>query len=159
MGDKPLRPPRCSFVWMTLAICLLFSSASSATEPTPGVKLLTHGSIDASSLNISTLRAIFSLRKRSWDNKTPIKVFVLPDNHPLHKRFCKSVLRVYPYVLRDQWDRVIFSGAGTPPTIVKDAEELRRAVQSTPGAIGYLPQNDDQAFAGRTTSAKHRWSQ
>ena len=130
--------PRDSIAAALLWLVMVCSPASFA-ETT--VKLIAHDSVVLESLNISTLRAIFSLRKRSWENQTPIRVFVLPDNHPLHKHFCKTVLKIYPYVLREQWDRVIFSGVGTPPTIVKDIDELHRIVKTTPGAIGYAPSN------------------
>lgn len=135
MGIGSLNRP----YWLVATLLLwsnLVCNVSSAGTP---VALIAHESVNLDKLNTSTLRAIFSLRKRSWENQTPIKVFVLPDNHPLHKNFCKTVLKIYPYVLRDQWDRVIFSGVGTPPTTVKDIEELRRIVTSTPGAIGYAP--------------------
>ncbi|MBM7422882.1 hypothetical protein [Spongiibacter marinus] len=138
MGIELVNRPRL-FIAMLLLWPILASNSSAASTTDLPVTLIAHESVNLDKLNTSTLRAIFSLRKRSWENQTPIKVFVLPDNHPLHKHFCKTVLKIYPYVLRDQWDRVIFSGVGTPPTIVKDIEELRRTVRSTPGAIGYAP--------------------
>ena len=135
MGIGSLNRPR----WLLAALLLWSSLACNFSAASTPVILIAHDSVNVGKLNTSTLRAIFSLRKRSWENQTPIKVFVLPDSHPLHKNFCKTVLKTYPYVLRDQWDRVIFSGVGTPPTTVKDIEELRRVVTSTPGAIGYAP--------------------
>lgn len=117
-------------------------------EVSSEIRVYTHPSIEASDLSTTSLRAIFSLRKRSWDNDIPIKVYVLPDSHPLHRDFCKSLLKVYPYVLRDQWDRAIFSGVGTPPTVVKSLEALKQAVDSTPGAIGYSTANEQQKIAG-----------
>ena len=106
-----------------------------------GVVILTNAEVQTGELDLSNLRAIFTIRKRNWDDKTPIKVFVLPDQNPLHQRFCKSVLKVYPYVLREQWDRLIFSGTGIPPTIVNTEQELRAIIDSTPGAIGYAMDN------------------
>lgn len=138
MGIELVNRPRL-FVAILLLWPILACNSSAASTTNLPVTLIAHESVRLDKLNTSTLRAIFSLRKRSWENQTPIKVFVLPDNHPLHKNFCKTVLKIYPYVLRDQWDRVIFSGVGTPPTTVKDIEELRRLVTSTPGAIGYAP--------------------
>lgn len=102
------------------------------------VSVLTHAELETSKLSVSRLRAIFSMRQRNWDDDTPIKVFVLPDKHPLHKNFCKSVLKVYPYVLRGHWDRITFSGTGVAPTVVSSEEQLRDLVSRTPGAIGYI---------------------
>lgn len=105
------------------------------------IVVLTHADVKTGELNLSNLRAIFSIRKRSWENKTPIKVYVLPDASELHQQFCKTVLKVYPYVLRERWDRLIFSGTGIPPTTVDSEEELREMVNATPGAIGYAVVN------------------
>lgn len=101
------------------------------------ISLLINADVDPSELSLSSLRAIFTMRKRSWHDDTPITVVVLPDNDQTHQLFCKSVLKIYPFVLREQWDRLIFSGTGIPPTIVKDIDALREAISETPGAIGY----------------------
>jgi hypothetical protein len=128
---------------LCLASLLLCSSTHAEVIRTAmneaGVVVLTNSEVQTGELNLSNLRAIFTIRKRSWDDKTPIKVFVLPDQNPLHQQFCKSVLKVYPYVLREQWDRLIFSGTGIPPTIVSNEQELQAIINATPGAIGYAP--------------------
>jgi hypothetical protein len=101
--------------------------------------IIAHQGINTEELSLVNLRAIYTMRKRSWNDKTPIKVFVLPDQAPLHQHFCKSVLKMYPYVLRELWDRLTFSGTGIPPTVVRNEAELREIVRNTPGAIAYAP--------------------
>jgi hypothetical protein len=86
------------------------------------------------------LREIFFLRRTNWPDGTPIRIFVLPDQNPLHIRFTKEVLGVFPYQLRSAWDRMVFTGIGVPPTVVYSVEEMRKRVEETPGAIGYLAQ-------------------
>jgi hypothetical protein len=142
--NKAFSPSPRRFIATVLAYWWL-SLASPVSIAETDVTLIANNSVELSELNTSSLRAIFSLRKRSWDNKIPVRVFVLPDSHPLHKKFCKKILKIYPYVLRDQWDRAIFSGAGNPPTVVKNIDELRRLIQATPGAIGYAPNTKPEA--------------
>jgi hypothetical protein len=89
------------------------------------------------SLTRTELRDIFFARQTKWPNGDPIRVFVLPDRHPLHVRFSKEVLGVYPYQLRSTWDRILYSGTGVPPTVVNSPQEARERVDETPGAIGY----------------------
>lgn len=89
-------------------------------------------------LNREELREIFFARQNKWTNGTPIRAFVLPDGHPLHVRFAKEVLGVYPYQLRSAWDRMLFSGTGVPPRVVESVEEMRRRVDGTQGGIGYV---------------------
>tara|TARA_R110001592_G_scaffold103275_2_gene291085 strand:+ start:2566 stop:3174 length:609 start_codon:yes stop_codon:yes gene_type:complete len=151
----PISPHQARRPWLAYALCLslsLFASGSYAEVirtalNDSGVVVLTNSEVDAGDLNLANLRAIFTIRKRSWDDKTPIKVFVLPDQNPLHQKFCKSILKVYPYVLREQWDRLIFSGTGIPPTIVNNEHELQAIINATPGAIGYAPINSTNDVA------------
>ncbi|MGR9105301.1 MAG: hypothetical protein ACU843_00065 [Gammaproteobacteria bacterium] len=91
-----------------------------------------------SRLTRDQLREIFFARQTRWPDGEPIRAFVLPDQHPLHIRFSKEVLGVYPYQLRAAWDRMIYSGTGVPPTVVENVEEMRRKIEQTPGGIGYL---------------------
>jgi hypothetical protein len=84
------------------------------------------------------LRDIFFARQTKWPDGTPVRVFVLPDQHPLHIRFAKETLGVYPYQLRSTWDRMVYSGTGVPPTVMENVKDLRRRIEETPGAIGYM---------------------
>ena len=86
------------------------------------------------------LREIFFARKTIWPGGQPIRAFVFPDDHVLHIRFAKEILGVHPNELRTTWNRMIFSGAGIPPTVVDDVEEMRLKIEKTPGGIGYLEQ-------------------
>lgn len=78
------------------------------------------------------------MRLRKWEDGSSIKVYILPDEHPLHVAFSKNVLRVFPYQLRNAWDRLVFSGTGEEPIRVASEQQMRDAVGNTPGAIGYL---------------------
>jgi hypothetical protein len=82
-------------------------------------------------------RLYFTMRRPLWDNNQPVKVFVLPDDHPLHRQFVKSVLGLFPYQLRQVWDRQLFSGTGQAPITVATEQEMLERVASTPGGIGY----------------------
>lgn len=77
------------------------------------------------------------MRLNQWPDGQGVKVFVLPDNHPLHKRVVKTVLGLYPYQLRRAWDRQLFSGTGQAPVVVSTEAELIDRVAKTPGALGY----------------------
>lgn len=91
-------------------------------------------------LALSTVRAIFGMRLRTWSDGTPIQVLVLPDADPAHAAFAKRVLQVFPNQLRSAWDRLVYSGTGQAPTQVGSQQEMRAKVATTPGAIGYLTQ-------------------
>ncbi|MGR9099454.1 MAG: hypothetical protein ACU826_02695 [Gammaproteobacteria bacterium] len=84
------------------------------------------------------LREIFFGRRTRWADGSPLRVFVLPDQHPVHIRFSKEILEVYPYQLRSAWDRMVYSGTGAPPMVVESLEKMQTLIQHTPGAIGYI---------------------
>lgn len=91
------------------------------------------------------LLSIYLGRVTTWPDGKPIRVFTLPDGHPLHERFVRQQLGTYPYVLRTAWDKLVFTGTGFAPTVVPTEEEMRRRVEQTPGAIGYLAAPADGA--------------
>jgi len=88
------------------------------------------------------LNAVFGRRLQHWDDGTPITVVVFPRQHPLHIKFCKEVLGVFPYQLHIAWDRMIYSGLGEAPVEVEDISEMKIILSSVPGAIGYLPETE-----------------
>ncbi len=50
---------------------------------------------------------------------------------------------MFPYQLDRAWQKLTFSGIGTPPAEVSSAAEMLKLLQSTPGAIGYLPADNE----------------
>ena len=97
-------------------------------------------------LDRATIRAIFSVRLRQWPDGVPVRVFVLPDNNPLHVQFCREQLGTFPYVLRASWDRLVYTGTGIAPEIVANEREMRERVAATRGAIGYISVPDTTGF-------------
>jgi ABC-type phosphate transport system substrate-binding protein len=108
------------------------------SNPALGVTVISHQSVDVKSLTTSQLRRIYTMRQLQWLDDVGIKVYVLPKNHVVHKRFCKENLRMFPYQLDRIWNKLTFSGLGVAPTVVKNQAELLRIVSTTPGAIGYI---------------------
>jgi hypothetical protein len=119
-------------LWALLLIAILGAAPAAAAD------VIVHPGYPESDIARPLLRGVFGMRVRAWPDGTPIRVFVLEDAHPVHQKFVKSVLQMYPYQLRQNWDRLLYSGTGQPPISVVSEEELLRRVASTPGSIGYL---------------------
>ena len=100
-------------------------------------EVVTYPGVSEKVLSVNALRSIFSMRLKTWSDGTKIRVFVLPDDDPLHQSFSKEKLNVFPYQLRSNWDRLVFSGTGQAPIKVNSIEEMLAKIASTPGAIGY----------------------
>ncbi len=118
------------------AVVMLFASTH-----TVALEIVTHPLNETRTLSISTLRSIFSMRMTQWPDGTPIRVFVMGDKDPLHAEFSKQVLGVFPHQLRRAWNRQIYSGTGQAPAKVNTEAEMRTKVETTPGAIGYLTED------------------
>ncbi|QSA98669.1 hypothetical protein [Methylococcus sp. EFPC2] len=102
------------------------------------VVVITHPTVPATFVTRNFARALFGMRVPQWPGDGGTTVFVLPDGHPLHASFAKTVLDVFPQQLRIAWDRQVFSGTGQAPIEVSSEEEMLTRVTETPGSVGYL---------------------
>jgi len=132
-----LPPPR---IWSALLLAALLSVLLGAASPARAeeVEVLVGPSWAGPPPDRQALRAVFAMRIRTWPDGKPVRVFVLPDDNEVHGLFCREQLGTYPYVLRNAWDRMVFTGTGLAPLTVRDEEEMRTRVRNTPGAIGYV---------------------
>ncbi len=105
------------------------------------LEVVTNPLVNEKTLPLSSLRAIFSMRKTQWSNGTPIRVYVLGDKNSIHAQFSKQILGVFPHQLRRAWNRQIYSGTGQSPHIVNTEDEMRQQIETMPGAIGYLSED------------------
>jgi hypothetical protein len=129
-----------SFSWRRwLAVLLLsVSVAASPQDKTFAADVIVSPSLSEIALDRSLLRAVFTMRVREWPDGTPVHVFVLPDDNPLSDVFYRERLGMYSYVLRRAWDRMVFTGTGLAPTVVRSEKEMIERVRSTPGAIVFV---------------------
>jgi len=118
--------------WISL-MCLLLSSHGAWA-----VEIIAHPQVEVSKLSQASARAVFGMRQAKWPNGSLIRVFVLPDAHPVHGALCKGELSIYPYQLRQSWDRLVYSGMAQAPVEVSSETEMVAKVAATPGAIGYV---------------------
>ena len=132
----------------TLLASLLMVMSAGATPPesVSAVDVIVSPSLPSTKLDRSLLRAVFTMRVREWPDGSPVRVFVLPDDDPLSDRFYREQLGIYSYVLRNAWDRMVFTGTGLAPTVVQSEREMRERVRSTPGAIGYLRKRESSGL-------------
>ena len=127
-------------------LLLLIAMGMAGNVHAQSAQIIVNPDLASVTLDRDLLRAIFTMRLRSWPNGPPVRVFVLPDNDPLSDRFYREQLGMYSYILRAAWDRMVFTGTGLAPTVVRSEEEMRERVRSTPGAIGYVSKDGNSVF-------------
>lgn len=134
-----IQPPTASIRFLAvLGLALYLASFHSVAHGQDAI--VVNAGTKVTKLSQNAVRSIFGMRLRNWPDQQPIQVFVLPDQHPVHQRFAKQVLNIFPNQLRRAWDRLVYSGTGQAPTQVKDEQEMHDSITNTPGAIGYLPE-------------------
>lgn len=148
------RPTHAGTAWCARRLAahlILFLLAIGASHElrAQSVEIIVNPSISGVQLDRDLLRAIFTMRLRSWPNGPPVRVFVLPDDDPVSDRFYREQLGMYSYVLRSAWDRMVYTGTGLAPTVVHSEEEMRERVRATPGAIGYVSRGRGSSFLPR----------
>ena len=104
--------------------------------------VIAHPDAKVENLTQTMIRSIFLMRTTEWEDGTQIVVMTLEASETLHIAFCKNVLGLFPYQLQQIWDRIIFTGTGQAPHYAKSADELKKLVATTPGAIGYIDRED-----------------
>jgi hypothetical protein len=113
--------PPCWIALIWLLLSIIHGSPARANEP---YEIITNPSVGEKTVSKSSLRAIFGMRLHAWPDGSAIRVFVLPDDAPLHIAFSKEKLNVFPYQLRLAWDRRLLSGPGQAPDPVNSHEEM-----------------------------------
>lgn len=124
--------------WLSLATLTILGGLGTATADESEVVLIAHPDVGVHRLSRDTARALFAMRQRTWPDGQAARVFVLANDHPVHVRFAKELLTVYPHQLQLAWNRQVFSGTGQAPILVRSLREMRERVATTPGALGYL---------------------
>ncbi|MBI5451382.1 MAG: hypothetical protein HY940_08500 [Gammaproteobacteria bacterium] len=119
---------------LIVLLCLPLIARADSSE----YAIIANPQINIKQVSLSTARTIFGMRLQYWNNKLPVRVYVLADNQPAHIKFSKEVLGMFPYQLRWAWDRLVFSGTGQAPIQVASEEEMLARIAATPGAIGYI---------------------
>lgn len=144
-GMKPIR----------LSLMALLLSLSAGAVGADSVEIITSPDRAGIAMSRPLLRSIFTMRLREWPDGRPVRVFVLPDSSEMHDQFCREQLGIYPYVLRGVWDRMVFTGTGFEPVMVKSEQEMREKVRATPGAIGYLSRASKSELNPAAESARN----
>jgi len=109
------------------------------------VEVIVNQSVTTRSMSKYKLRTLFGMRQPAWPDGEQVRVFVLPDDNPLHRQFAKQTLGVFPHQLRRAWNNLLFSGLAQAPTEVANEQEMLERIANTPGAVGYAPAGEEHA--------------
>lgn len=116
-----------------LALLLIGAHAAHAGE----ILIVANPSVTVESLTKEVVADIYLNTKTRWDNDEKIRVVILKTG-ATHDLFIKEIVNTTAERLTTLWKKVVFTGTGTPPKIVKEEKDVIAFVAENPGAIGYI---------------------
>ena len=120
------------FKALTLAIfCILFAPVTQAE-----IYLVAHPDLELGTISDTQLKKLYLGKIRSIDGKTKIRILE-PNDPAVQARFYKLVVKKSPTQWSAYWSRILFTGKGTPPLVVKSYEVPIR-IRKHAEYIGYL---------------------
>lgn len=127
------------------AFCaLLFTAGLLALQPAQAGDLLvvvgSHSTV--STLDKTQVRNIFLGKISSYPNGQAAIPVDQPESSPLREAFYQKVTKLSVAEAKARWAQLAFTGRGEPPRVANDSKEIKRILNSTPGAIGYIDQSD-----------------
>jgi len=129
---------------LLLIFCMLLCLPGVSADPlTPQVQVIAHPSVQVDALSQAQLRSIYLMRQVVWPDGVAIRVFTLTPRSAANLQFCRDQLQLFPYQLERVWQKLTYSGTGTPPTELQDQQAMLQAIAATPGAIGYIGKQDE----------------
>lgn len=93
-------------------------------------------SVEVAALSDDQFKDIYLGRKTSWDSGAKI-VVVLAENGPANDALMAKLGKSGSQFTTG-WKKLVFTGKGTMPEMVKDEAAVIALVAKTPGAIGFI---------------------
>lgn len=128
--------------WRSLLLGLFLGVAPSAPLVADDLVVIVNPEVPVAHLSRRDLLDYFSLRQGVWSNGVPVRIMALAKDDPHHLQFCRTHLDIFCYRLEWLWSRHLYAGFGSGPQRFDTVEALRAAVSATPGAIGYIEEED-----------------
>ncbi len=125
--------------WQILQFCaiaaLLVSPFSSRAE-----LVVVTGANDPVTLSKSQISDVFLGKVTSLPDGRSVIPVDQPESSPLRDRFYLKVANRSAAQAKAQWAKLYFTGRGVPPREGRDSSDIKKILNSTPGAIGYIDQ-------------------
>ncbi len=124
-------------VLLLLFPVLLLGMSLSGGAGASDIVIIANPGVTADSLSREAISDIYQGHKGKWENGRTIRVVMLKKG-ATHERFSEEVVGLSTANLKKLWKKVIFSGSGTPPKILRSEDKCVEYIAATDGAIGYI---------------------
>ncbi len=119
---------------------VLATSMVRSTLAGENLVVIAHESVSQGQFSQQDLAAIFTTRRRNFDDGSRIVPLNYEPRHEHRVYFDRAVLGMTPDEVARYWVDRRVRGGNSPPRHVPSAQLLRKLVEKLPGAIGYVPE-------------------
>jgi len=107
------------------------------------IVVIVNGSNLVNNLSMAELRKLFLSDRSTWDTGRPVSPVMLMAGAPERTQFLKVVYNMNDADFDKYFLRAAFAGKfPTPPKEVGSAQDVKRIVGNSPGAIGFVRSSD-----------------
>ncbi len=122
------------YLTMVLVLALLFvSSAALAAD----YVVITNKSNPATVLSAKEIKNYYLGKQTSWSDGTRVIVYT-QNASAVNADFLKQMVRKSPQQYTTYWKKSLFTGTGLPPKDFASDAEMKAAIASQSGSIGYI---------------------
>lgn len=120
----------------TLRSLALLAFVACALSAHAAVAVIGNKNLAGEKIDAATLKAVFLGKKVAWEGAGRVTLAVLKGE--LAEEFLKATTDMSAGQFTNHWRRLAMTGGGTAPKFFEKADELRKFVSETPGAIGFV---------------------
>jgi hypothetical protein len=123
---------------MTMAVAV---SPTSTAGTSSGFAIVINAKNSTGELSTEALSRIFMKKTKSWGDGIPILPVDLGGSSKTRKAFSVAVHGRSASAVKNNWQRQVFTGRGTPPPELQSEDDVVAYVRFNKGAIGYVSTN------------------
>lgn len=124
-------------IFLRFLSVLAFAATVISAHAAPAV--IGNQNLAGEKIDAATLKAVFLGKKVSWSGAGRVTLAVIKGD--LADEFLKATVDMSASAFSNHWRRLSMTGGGTAPKFFDKAEDLRRFVAETPGAIGFVDES------------------
>lgn len=105
------------------------------------VVVVTGANNSSLSLSKNQIRDVFLGKVAALPDGSSATPIDQSESSPLRGEFYAKVANMSPAQAKAHWAKLYFTGRGVPPRVGADSGDVKRILNTTPGAIGYIEQS------------------
>ena len=124
--------------YVLLGLVLMWACPLNSAANDPTIIFSNYDTDNTIFMNRLAIQRIFTRKDTRWENGKNILVYIKPIDSIEHRIFVANVLNMTLYRYQKSLETYTYTARALPVTEVNSDDKMRVAVNSHPGAIGYI---------------------